>query len=34
MKKEKLSKLITDIFIKHKLSKKHAKICSEAIVNA
>ena len=34
MKKEKLNKLITDIFIKHKLSKKHAKICSAAVVNA
>ena len=34
MKKNKLEKLIKDIFIKHKLSKNHAKICSEAIVNA
>ena len=34
MKKNKLKKLITDIFIKHKLSKNHAKICSEALVNA
>ncbi len=31
MKKNKLEKLIKDIFIKHKLSKNHAKICSEAI---
>jgi len=34
MKKNKLKKLITDIFVKHKLSKNHAKICSEAIINA
>ncbi len=34
MKKNKLKKLITEIFIKHKLTKNHAKICSEAIVNA
>ena len=34
MKKKKLKKLITDIFVKHRLSKNHAKICSEAIVNA
>ena len=34
MKKNKLKKLITDIFIRHKLSKNHAKICSEAIINA
>ena len=34
MKKNKLKKLITKIFIKHKLTKNHAKICSEAIVNA
>ena len=34
MKKNKLKKLITDIFIKHKLSENHAKICSEALVNA
>ena len=34
MDKNKLKKLITDIFVKHKLSKNHAKICSEAIVNA
>ena len=34
MKKNKLKKLITDIFVRHKLSKNHAKICSEAIINA
>ena len=34
MDKNKLKKLITNIFVKHKLSKNHAKICSEAIVNA
>jgi len=34
MEKNKLKKLITRIFIKHKLSKKHALICSEALVNA
>ena len=34
MKKNKLKKLITDIFLKHKLKKKHAIICSEAIINA
>ena len=34
MKKKKLNKLISDIFVKHGLSKKHAKVCSDAIVNA
>ena len=34
MKKNELKRLITKIFIKHKLSKNHANICSEAIVNA
>ena len=34
MKKNELKKLITKIFIKHKLSKNHANICAEAIVNA
>ena len=34
MKKNKLKKLITDIFVRHELSKNHAKICSEAIINA
>ncbi len=34
MKKNKLKKLITKIFIKHKLSKDHAIICAEALVNA
>jgi len=34
MEKNKLKKLITKIFIKHKLSKKHALICSEALINA
>ena len=34
MDKNKLKKLITKIFVKHKLSKKHAIICAEALVNA
>ena len=34
MKINKLKTLIADIFVKHKLSKNHAKICSEAIINA
>ena len=34
MEKNKLKKLITNIFVKHKLSKKHALICAEALVNA
>ena len=34
MEKNKLKKLITKIFVKHKLSKKHAIICSEALINA
>jgi LDH2 family malate/lactate/ureidoglycolate dehydrogenase len=34
VKKNELKKLITKIFIKHKLSKNHANICAEALVNA
>ena len=34
MKKNELKKLIIQIFIKHKLSKNHATICAEALVNA
>ena len=34
MKKNDLKKLISKIFIKHKLSKNHANICAEALVNA
>ncbi len=34
MKKNNLKKLIIKIFVKHKLSKKHAIICAEALVNA
>ncbi len=34
MKKNKLIELITKIFINHKLNKKHAIICAEALVNA
>ena len=34
MKRNELKKLITKIFIKHKLSKKHADISAEALVNA
>ena len=34
MKKENLKKLLTKVFLKYKLSKEHAKICSDALVNA
>ena len=34
MKKEKLKKLLTKVFLKYKLSIAHAKICSDALVNA
>ena len=34
MENNNLKNLITKIFIKHNLSKKHAIICSEAIINA
>ena len=34
MKINKLKALIADIFIKHKLSINHARICTEAIINA
>ena len=34
MKKENLEKLLIKVFIKYKLSKPHAKICSDALVNA
>ena len=34
MKINKLKTLVTDIFIKYRLSKRHARICSEAIINA
>jgi len=34
MDKKKLNKLITDIFLKFKLSKKDASICAEALINA
>ena len=34
MEKNKLKKLITKIFINHKLSRKDALICAEALVNA
>ena len=34
MRKNELKKLITKIFIKHKLSKSHALTCAEALVNA
>ena len=34
MKKNELKKLISKIFIKHKLSKNHATICTETLVNA
>ena len=34
MEKNKLKKLIKKIFINHKLSKKHATICAEALINA
>ena len=34
MKKKKLKKLLTKVFLKYKLSKAHANICSDALVNA
>jgi LDH2 family malate/lactate/ureidoglycolate dehydrogenase len=34
VKKNKLKKLINNIFTNHKLSKKHANICAEALINA
>ena len=34
MKKNKLKKLISNIFVNHNLSKKHALICTEALINA
>jgi len=34
MKRKELKKLITKILIKHKLSKNHANICTEALINA
>ena len=34
MKKENLEKLLIKVFIKYKLSKEHARICSDALVNA
>ena len=34
MKKNQLKKLLIKIFIKYKLSKEHANICSDALVNA
>ena len=32
--KKSLSKILTNIFIKHGLSHSHAKICSSALINA
>jgi len=34
MKRNELKKLITKILIKHKLSKNHANICADALINA
>jgi len=34
MERKELKKLITKILIKHKLSKNHANICTEALINA
>ena len=34
MKINKLKKDLIKIFVKYKLSKAHAKICSDAIINA
>tara|TARA_B100000989_G_scaffold218680_1_gene166755 strand:- start:1432 stop:2436 length:1005 start_codon:yes stop_codon:yes gene_type:complete len=34
MNKLKLSKIISEIFIKHGLNKLHSKICSDALINA
>ena len=34
MNSSKLKGIIKDIFIRHKLSKEHASICAEALINA
>ena len=34
MNKNKLKKIIIEIFRKYKLSKNHSKICADAIINA
>ena len=34
MKKNELKKMITIILIQHKLSKNHANICADALLNA
>ena len=34
MQKDQLKKLIIKIFVKHNLSLIHAKICTEALINA
>ena len=34
MNSSKLKSIIKDIFIHHKLSKEHASICAEALINA
>ena len=34
MNSNKLKKIIKNIFVNHKLSKEHAGICAEALINA
>ena len=34
MNKNKLKELITNILVNHRLSKKHAVICYDALINA
>ena len=34
MNSQKLKRIITDIFIHHKLKKEHALICADALINA
>ena len=34
MERNKLKKIIVEIFKKHKLSTNHSKICADAIINA
>ena len=34
MKPNKIKSIVKDIFIKHKLSAEHAKICADALINA
>ena len=34
MKPNKIKSIVKEIFIKHKLSSEHAKICADALINA